>query len=147
MRGYFVALGITGFALQWTWEMAQMFAYEEMAGQPWQRTVVTCTLATVGDIVATLLVYGLVAMIRWNFRWVLRARLGDYVWAGLAGALIAVVTEKLARAYGQWSYTDAMPITPVIEVGLLPLLQLTLLIPVTLWLARRFTQHRQTQCA
>ena len=138
MRRYFVALFIIGFVLQWTWEMAQMFAYQEMAGQQWQRTVLTCTLATIGDILATLLVYGFIAILRWNSRWVLQTRAADYVWAGLDGALIAVVTEKLARAYGQWSYTDAMPIVPVIEVGLLPLVQLTILIPITLWLARRF---------
>ena len=142
MRRYFVALSIIGFVLQWTWEMAQMFAYQELAGQQWQRTLVTCTLATVGDIVATLLVYALVALLSWNSRWILQARRGDYVWAGLGGALIAVVTEKAAQAQGQWSYTDAMPIVPVVEVGFLPLVQLTILIPTTLWLARRFTQNR-----
>lgn len=136
MRRYFVALSIIGFVLQWTWEMAQMFAYQAMAGQPWQRTVLTCTFATIGDILATLLVYSFIAIVRWNSRWVLQATSGDYVWAALAGMLIAVVTEKLARAYGQWSYTDLMPVVPFIEVGLLPLAQLTILIPITLWLAR-----------
>ena len=135
---YFVAVCAIGFALQWTWEMAQMFAYREMAGQRWQDTVLTCTLATAGDILATLSVYGFIAILKWNSRWVLQARTGDYVLAGLTGALIAIVTEKLATAYGLWSYTHAMPVLPVIEVGVLPLLQLIALIPITLWVARRF---------
>ena len=62
MRRYLAVLVGGSFALNWLWEMAQMFAYKEMAPQPWQQTVLTCTLATFGDVLATLFVYGLILL-------------------------------------------------------------------------------------
>jgi hypothetical protein len=141
MRSYFVSLITITFALHFVWEMAQMFAYQEMARQPWQGTLLTCTLATVGDVLATLLVYSVIALLRRNAAWGLRARWNDCAWASVPGAVIAVAAEKVAAAYGQWSYTDAMPIVPVLDVGLLPLLQLALLIPLTIWGAARFPEN------
>ena len=60
----------------------------------------------------------------WTGRWPVFAA------AAFLGAVCAVVFERLALAAGRWSYTDRMPIVPVLGVGLWPLLQLTLLVPV-----------------
>ena len=142
MRAYFNSLVPISFALHFVWEMAQMFAYQEMARQPWQGTLLTCALATAGDVLATLLAYSVIALLRRSAAWGLQVRWSDCAWAGLVGAVIAVVAEKVAAAYGQWSYTEAMPIVPVLDVGLLPFLQLALLIPLTLWGAARFPDNQ-----
>lgn len=44
--------------------------------------------------------------------------------------------EWRALATGRWSYTDGMPILPVLGVGLWPVLQLTLLTPIALGIGR-----------
>jgi hypothetical protein len=126
----------------WLWEMAQMFAYTEMTRLPWQQTVLTCTLATCGDVLATLFVYGLISLVRRDVRWGFHSNGTDYAWAAAFGAAIAVSIEKTAIIFRQWSYTDVMPIVPVLDVGLLPFLQLALLIPLTLWGAARFSGNQ-----
>jgi hypothetical protein len=49
----------------------------------------------------------------------------------------AAIVERIGISAGQWSYTQRMPIVPVLDVGLWPLLQLTVLVPAALWAAMR----------
>ena len=42
----------------------------------------------------------------------------------------------MALAAGRWSYTERMPVVPVLAAGLWPPLQMTLLPPLTFWIAR-----------
>jgi hypothetical protein len=46
--------------------------------------------------------------------------------------------EHLALSGGWWSYSDAMPLVPGTDAGLLPFVQLTILTPLSLWLAGRW---------
>jgi hypothetical protein len=41
-----------------------------------------------------------------------------------AALAIAVAVEKAALWYGLWSYAPAMPVVPILEVGLTPFVQL-----------------------
>jgi hypothetical protein len=132
---FFAALFLAAFGLHWLWEMAQMPAYAEMAGRPWRETVVPCTLATLGDVAITLAVYGAGALAAGHPRWGATGRWNVYATAALLGGACAVAIEWKALASGRWSYTGSMPVVPVLGVGLWPLLQLTLLVPVALWLA------------
>jgi hypothetical protein len=43
---FFGALAVASFSLNLLWELAQMRAYVEMAGQGWLDTLLTCTLAS-----------------------------------------------------------------------------------------------------
>lgn len=123
------------FSLHLFWENAQapLFAgYQNF----WQH-LPSCLRGTAGDVAVTFLVYALVAAGRRDVGWALRGRGVDYVASGLLGAAIAVGLEWQALASGRWSYTAAMPLLPVVDVGLLPVLQMAILLPLTFWLAGR----------
>ena len=128
---FLVALFVAAFGLNWPWEMLQMPGYVEMAGRPWRATALVCTRATFGDAAVTLGVYQLVALASRRRRSVKDGwRL--YAAAALLGAVCAVVIEWVSLGAGHWSYTDRMPVVPGLDVGLWPLLQLTLLVPAAL---------------
>ena len=135
LKRYLAALLVAAFAMNWLWEMAQMSAYAEMAGRPWGETLLTCTVAGFGDALVTLVVYAAGALVTRNWRWTLKGGWTVYLFAALAGALCAATVEWAALYAGQWSYATGMP--KVLGAGLLPLLQLTLLVPasfrVALW--------------
>lgn len=135
LKRYLAALFVAAFALNWPWEMSQMSVYVEMAGRPWGETLLTCTAATIGDALVTLAVYAAGALVTRNSRWALKGDWKVYLSAALAGALCAVVIEWAALYAGHWSYTNGMP--EVLGVGVLPLMQLTMLVPaafrVALW--------------
>src|SRR5207248_11165026 len=113
-----------------------------MAGRSWADTAWPCTLATLGDVAITFLVCGVAALLAGRRRQGRSGALLVYVAAALLGALVASAFEWYALASGRWSYTDRMPVVPALGVGLWPLLQLTLLTPLSLalgrWGTRRF---------
>jgi hypothetical protein len=49
--------------------------------------------------------------------------------------------EKIAGDGALWSYTDKMPIVPVLGIGLWPLAQLTLLVPLSVVIAHYWSSH------
>jgi hypothetical protein len=135
LKRYVAALVVSAFGLNWLWEMAQMSAYVEMAGRPWGEMLLTCTAAAFGDALITLAVYAGGVFVTQDSRWALNGGWKVYLSAALAGALCAVVIEWAALYAEHWSYSGGMP--EVLGVGVLPLMQLTLLVPaafrVALW--------------
>ncbi len=128
---------IVSFILNWCWEMAQMPGYREMASRSWRETVTLCTRAALGDLAITLLIYAIGALAARSLSWGLRATWNVYLVVALLGAMQALWIERAAIASGRWTYTQSMPLLPVLEVGLWPLLQLSLLTPLTFWMANR----------
>ena len=138
---FFAAMFVAAFGLNWLWEMLQMPAYAGMSGRPWREKVLVCTLASIGDSIITLGVYGVGALATRRLRWGMQGGWKVYVTVGLLAAACAVVVELTARATGHWSYLERMPTVPMLGVGLWPFLQLTLLVPLALrfavWWANR----------
>jgi hypothetical protein len=136
------ALAAVAFVLNWAWEMVQMPAYRELAGRGWSETLGPCTTAAAGDVGLTFLVYGLAALAGGKLSWGGGREWNVYAAAALLGALIAAAVEwRAAAALARWSYTDRMPVVPVLGVGLWPLVQLAVLTPLSLRLARRLAER------
>lgn len=62
--------------------------------------------------------------------------------ATVAGVGYTIFSEWLNLVVRKsWQYSELMPVVPVFDVGLSPLLQWILLPPAALWLARRIPMH------
>mgnify|MGYP006946484152 FL=1 len=56
----------------------------------------------------------------------------------IIGLGITIVFEYLATGpLNRWAYASLMPVVPLLEVGLAPLLQWLLIPPTLLWIVRR----------
>lgn len=129
---FYGVLVAVAFGLNWVWEMIQMVAFEVKPGASRAEVFLFCTLAAVLDA-------GVTAAIYWALKSLLRldgAKI--YLAAAFSGAWFAVFFEWLARFFDLWSYNERMPVIPFLETGLLPFAQLTLLVPLAIWLARKF---------
>lgn len=129
---FYLILAVTAFGMNWIWEMAQMFAFEIKPEESRSQVFLFCTLASVIDAAVTIVIYHLVS--RFN----LSNQILFYLSAALLGALCAAFFEWFAFRFELWRYNQAMPIVPLIGVGMLPFVQLTLLVPLAIWLARKF---------
>lgn len=129
--GFLAALIFSAFALNWLWEMLQMSAFIEMEGRSWAETALPCARAAVGDVAMTLCIYGLGALAARNWHWGLEGRWNVYLTGALLGGVFAAAYEWYSLASDRWSYNERMSIVPVLNVGLWPLLQLMLLVPVS----------------
>ena len=131
---FVAALSVIAFVLHFAWENAQCAAFFVHASST--PTQVDMVRATLGDVVMTWLAYAAVALVtrrrNWPFdRWAWRE------WVTLVGSALAmsVALERFAIASGRWSYTADNPRIPGTDVSVLPVAQLLLLLPMTIWLA------------
>lgn len=147
---FLVALAAVAFGLNLLWEMAQMPAFGEISGWPWRRSLLICAWATLGDMGITIFIYCIVALVLRRAFWAQEDVWIGYFFAAALGAAAAIAIEWHALATGRWGYGPRMPILaiPFIKpgIGALPLLQLTLLTPLAIWIAtilvKRFEKRR-----
>jgi len=63
-----------------------------------------------------------------------------YIGAAVLGAWCAIGFEWLAFRFGLWSYSEQMVVLPAIGTGLLPFVQLTILVPSAIWRAGKLKE-------
>ena len=131
-RAFYAILFAAAFGLNWVWEVAQMFAYQTELNKGWVKALLACTGASVIDAIVTVAIYGLLA------RLIKPNQAMFYLGAAILGALCAVGFEWFAVYFNLWSYSEQMIVLPIINVGLLPFVQLTLLVPSAIWLTKKF---------
>lgn len=122
---------VLAFLLNWIWEALHAAAYVESTG-PLLFRFRHCLPMAGTDALWTLALWfasaGMGSLADGS-----RRRLA--VVAAL-GSITAVVVERVALAQGRWTYNDLMPIVPMIDVGLWPVAQMTILPVITVCLAR-----------
>ena len=120
------------FGVNFLWEMAQAFLYEPM-GSAWEATR-RCFVASVGDAA---LVLAILTSIRvWTDRAFTERQ---YALAATLAVVVAIAVERWGLAQGRWTYLPEMPRVPGTVIGVVPLVQMAILTPVTVWLANRTT--------
>lgn len=127
---YIVALIITAFLLHVIWENAQAPLF--VGYQSFSQHLAICLIGTLGDVVITLLTLALV----WLLKKDIPSTKADFLALAIIGLMIAIAIEQNALLLDKWNYTSAMPLLPYLQVGLLPILQMTFLLPFSFYLAK-----------
>ena len=97
-----------------------------------------CFKATWGDLLFMLLMYAVLAIVHQDPLWLTKkstyAHPATWIMTLLLGVLLAVNVELWAvYVAGRRQYEDAMPLVPILHVGLTPILQM-LIIPLAILL-------------
>lgn len=127
-----VAIATIGLLLNFLWEMLQMPLYQNMPFG-WQSTLF-CALASLADVIMLLLLYYGFAFIYKNPFWITALSFQRILVLIVAGGIGAVLFELRHLSSGSWSYDGAMPLIPVLNVGLSPVLQFMVLPIIILYL-------------
>jgi hypothetical protein len=86
-----------------------------------------CGLASIADVIMVLIIYFGFALIYKNAFWVKNLKTNRIILLLLTGGAGAVFAEVWQLSIGTWSYASAMPLIPVVNVGLSPVLQFMIL--------------------
>ena len=134
-----VNVAIFAYLLNFVWEMFQVPLFAGMRQMPHWEAVRFCARATLGDAEIAVVTFWLVAAFAaTGRRWLLRPTRRHVAGFVAAGVTITVVLEIVfTRVWHRWSYSDLMPVVPVLGVGLSPILQWVVLPPVIVWFVRR----------
>lgn len=128
---YYVILFLVGFFINLIWEISQMQFFAGKPGDTFLEGIYYCSLASVIDGITVISIYFIASRILNS------VNLYFYLLTALLGALSAVIFERIAFYFNLWSYKESMPMVPFIEVGILPFLQLILLVPLSIFLANK----------
>ncbi|MDA1169465.1 MAG: hypothetical protein O3A36_03950, partial [bacterium] len=77
-----------------------------------------------------------------DFNWIASLNKKDIITLAAIGLCIAVGIEWRALLFERWAYTDVMPIIPYLKVGLTPMLQMILLLPLSMYLTKIFVRYK-----
>lgn len=125
--------------LHFAWEMLQMPLFLSSPEVRYSQVLTECLLATFGDAGIVLVAFwGVTIRAQGGRRWLLAPTTAQVVGFTAIGVLITIVFEVAAtKVWNRWSYGELMPVVPLLEVGLSPLLQWLTLQPLIVWLVRR----------
>lgn len=103
-----------------------------------------CFLSALWDALFICALYATIAMITKDMLWIVRMSTRQRVIVLLLGLVFAILYEKYALFIERYSYTEAMPIIPLLDVWFTPILQMLLLPLVTYHMTRSvvFRQRR-----
>lgn len=128
--------------LYFAWEMAQAPFFTGMPAG-WVKATLMCAQATLGDgvLVAAVAIAG--TLLYRDRRWFVPPSLPRYVVAVVVGVALQIAVEwVMVYRLGRWGYASDQPILPIVGLGILPVLQPIVLLPLTFWLTARWEGTR-----
>ena len=137
---FFTFLALVTLLLHGIWEHAHIAlytGYEALEG-----ILPVWVFATIGDFVYTLLAVVLVGAILQDMQWFEKdfSKIRYFSLAAI-GFLIALMVEYKGLYLGRWEYLLSMPLIPLLQVGLSPILQMTILLPISVFITRLLTKQ------
>lgn len=136
---YFLAkIFVLAFVFNFVWEHAHGFLYGvDHGAMNFSLYMWFFFLATLFDAGFTVVIYLAMAVLKNEYFWLKRANIIDYLLVAVLGLGMATLVELRALDAGRWSYNELMPIVPVLEVGLTPLVQLAVLSVISFYILRK----------
>lgn len=126
-------ISVIAFGLHYLWEANHVVLY---GGYEHLTTLPITIYATIGDVAYTLGAFFFIALLKRDVNWLARMTKLDALVVAFIGFAVSLSVEYKALALGRWFYLDAMPVIPGFEVGLSPIVQMTVLLPATFLLAK-----------
>ncbi len=129
-------IAIFGFLTAFVWEMWQLPLYET-SGMAMFDMVKGCSLASLGDAGIMVFAYAVTSWFCGSRRWLISPTAKSISFYLAAGLAVTVIVEHIAlRVPFGWQYDEAMPMVPILEIGLVPALMWIIVPLVTLGLAK-----------
>ncbi len=133
-------VAIFALLLSLPWEFGQMWLYASASEMSHLRGIQICMAATLGDAVIMLIAFGIVAAVARSQDWVLAPKtpqIASFVVVGLAITIAVEIVATRTDGAFSWRYTSAMPVTPLLGIGLAPLMMWLVVPLLVLWFVRR----------
>lgn len=126
-----IQLLILALPLHLLWEIAQFPLYTIWHEADWGSILYALVHCTLGDLLIMLGAYWGISILNRSRYWIYSPSYLNVVFFTLSGLVYTVYSEIVnTRIKDTWTYTELMPIVPVIEVGGMPFLQWLLIPPV-----------------
>ena len=135
-----IVMSAISFVLHFIWEWFQCGPFFIHRGVP--ASPASMALAAIGDVLLTFLIIGLALLIGGSNHSLKKLTTPHGIFfTEFFAVIIAITVEKYALATNRWSYTEISPVIPMLEVSLLPILQMMILTPAIVYVASRIVRR------
>jgi hypothetical protein len=122
-------LFIVAVIVNYLWELAQAPLF--VGGDDFNAMSWHCFVASLGDGVLVLLIFGVGSLVLRSQNWFVRPGVRGYVLMFVSGFTIAIAVEWIAvHVLQRWAYLPAMPRVPGLDIGVAPIVQMLALPPL-----------------
>lgn len=137
-RDFYLVLAVCllGFVLHFTWEYLQCAPFFKH-GEP-NPNLFSMLVATLGDVLMLMIVYLVDAILLRSFSWAVQTwSMKTIIIIVVPSVLLASIVEILGLQTARWRYTSQNPLIPVINISLLPVLQMAILNPTLIYVSKK----------
>ncbi|TDX51431.1 hypothetical protein [Orenia marismortui] len=132
-----VIVAIVQLILHGVWEYVQCGIFYTMEGQSSFEHTELMVSATIGDVNIALVLFLLLSFVNNDKNWLMkRWERKDIVISILYALFVSFFFEVHALYNNRWGYSIDMPLFPATNIGLLPVIQLLVLLPLGFIIAR-----------
>ena len=130
-----IAVAMVAAPMQFAWEYWQCGAlYNANAGIQHSYLMLSTTF---GDVNMSLFLYFLLSFVNMDLDWMIKNwEPKEYVIMALYALFLSFYFESHALHTGRWTYSEAMPLFLNTNIGLIPVIQLLILFPITFFISR-----------
>ena len=112
-------IALIAFVLNFIWENLHAGLYNEYNLFMKSIYFLGCTI---GDVVLTFIIYGLVAVVLKDKYWIRNFNFKIVLIVLIMAGLVSLTAEWVAVELDFWSYNERMPVVPFVDIGLSPFL-------------------------
>jgi hypothetical protein len=133
-----INVALFAFLLNMVWEFAQVPLYGDLPSRGHWASIKLCARVTLGDAVIAVMAFWVVAALVASRRWITAPSAAQVAcFVGIGFGITTALEGVAIHVQGRWAYAASMPIVPVLQIGLAPVLQWLILPPLVVWFVTR----------
>lgn len=131
-----LSFSLVGFVLNLAWEYLQCSSFFRHIKIP--PTLSAMVLVTLGDVAMMWVIYLMAAVATRSLAWFqAKSNLGFICTLG-SSILVSIIVEQWALKENRWTYTELNPLLPFVGVSVLPVLQMVIITPISIYSSKIF---------
>ncbi len=135
-----ILLSFLSFFLNFFWEVVHTYFYT-LKDSEFNTMLYGWLHCSLVDVMITIGCFWLVSLMRWDRRWYLASKRMSFIGFITAGVVYTGFSEWAnVHIVRSWAYNESMPVIPLINVGLTPVLQWIVIPSVIILLLRAISQ-------
>jgi hypothetical protein len=136
-------VSVIAFFLNVFWELAQGPLYKGFEYN-WSH-ILFCALAAIADMLMVLILFFAFGFVYKNVFWIKKMGPNKVLLLVMVGFLGAILAEVWHTLRGDWDYAYNMPLLPVIDIGVSPILQFIVLPWLTFWIVKKLVKEKNIE--
>lgn len=141
---YLSIIFVIAVVVNYAWEIAQVPFFVGLEYN-WA-TLWHCFVASLGDGIMLWIIYVVGLAVFRRKDWFADGSLSHYAVMLLTGLILSIAVEWIAlEVLNRWAYNTKMPMIPVLDIGLMPVLQMLLLPPLIFSVVTRLERRHSVK--